>query len=404
MRRLLPLLIPLFLVLGACQSSPAHKLSEQERLTQESEKLHLELKRRGLVFGDPEAEQYLQSLADRLLSAAGEVPRCRFFITKNPVANAMALPNGDVYITIGLLVALHSDDQLAAVMAHEIGHVVAQHSLKTLHEREGTKLTANIADIFLLGTGLAFLPAMSSLASFSRDQEKEADLSGLQTLTRAGFDADSSPNVFEVFRQLPESMGTKDSVYSSHPNNVDRIQYLRDVIDTKLGDQRRTPTQSLEFRQMQSRVLEEVVKIRLRQRQYRSALMTLDQFTVPDEMIDLVNYYRAEVYRLMAQHPDHAGQEDRWLTEDDRSKTKPSEYFVEHAVEHYGQARTLLDGLLNRENPFTLAYRGAGMIAFEHGQCDLARDSFQRYLERGEPNDRLYIENLIGKCERKTLE
>src|SRR5690606_30961049 len=103
---------------------------------------------------------------------------------KNPVANAMALPNGDIYFTIGLLVALNSDDQLAAVMAHEIGHVVAQHSLKTVREREGKKLTANIADIFLLGTGIAFLPAMSSLASFSRDQEKEADLFGLRTFAQ----------------------------------------------------------------------------------------------------------------------------------------------------------------------------------------------------------------------------
>lgn len=393
------------LIIAGCATTDKHNISDEQKLSDESDKLFTEFKRQGLILGDEHIKTYIQGLASRLLAQAeSPLPGFRFFVLKNSVANAMALPNGDIYLNIGLLAVLKSDDQLAAVLAHEIGHVVMQHSLKALQERQGSKAKANVADIFLLGTGIAFLPVINSLSRFNREQEKEADLYGLRNFAKAGFDVSAAPEVFEIFQRLPESMGSKESAYGSHPSNVQRIDFLKKVIADEFANQGSKAVVSGDFLKMQHLVLEEVVQIRLRQNQYQSAQMLIEHLEFPQLMSDLSTYYRGESYRLMAQYPGKAEAEDIWLAGGDTTKSKEKGYFLSHQKEHYEKAKEAFISLMEKEPPFGLAYKGMGLIDFELGRYKQAKQNLSLYLQSGNQNDRLYIQSLIQQCERKSIQ
>jgi predicted Zn-dependent protease len=141
--------------------------------------------------------------------------------------NAFALPGGYVGVNTGLFQVVKNEDQLAAVMGHEIAHVIARHP----EER--------ISREVLVGTGAAVLgaavPDLAGLASsaatlglilpFSREQESEADIIGLQYMARAGYDPRAAVQVWQNFEALG---GAEPPAFlSTHPSHGDRIARLR---------------------------------------------------------------------------------------------------------------------------------------------------------------------------------
>ena len=119
-----------------------------------------------------------------------------------PAVNAFALPGGQLYITRGLMTWLGSEDELAAVIGHEIGHVTARHSANTL--------SRTILAVPLIGLVGALDPQMEHLGlltgvgaglarlSHSREDERQADDLGLRYLSQAGYDPSAMLDVFTV--------------------------------------------------------------------------------------------------------------------------------------------------------------------------------------------------------------
>jgi predicted Zn-dependent protease len=141
-------------------------------------------------------------------------------------ANAFALPGGYVYITRDLLKELKTEAQLAAILGHEIAHVVARDTLVALSEQIG--MTALVMAAQAGGArGSHYVAAMLSL-QFSRDDEKEADLAGLSYMTQAGYD----PNGMVETMQSLERLQTIRPVefFSTHPSPENRIVYLQERI------------------------------------------------------------------------------------------------------------------------------------------------------------------------------
>jgi len=191
----------------------------------------------GGVYGDRAAAGYVAVIGGRL-AAASESPNLGFTFTllDSPVVNAFALPGGFIYISRGLMALAEDEAELAGVLGHEIGHVVARHSA----QRRSRALLAQLGAGLLgaLGGGdtaqLAGTVAGLYLRGYSRDQELEADMLGIRYLRRTGYDVDAMASFLSKLRansrleakiagRPPDEVDAYD-IAATHPRTVARVR------------------------------------------------------------------------------------------------------------------------------------------------------------------------------------
>lgn len=150
--------------------------------------------------------------------------KLRCHVLHDKTINAFAIPGGYIYVYSGIIDFLQSDDELAAVIAHELAHVERRHSLKNF--RSSIALTALLKKAIKnkndRNTWGALLSAFA-LMNFSRKQEDEADDVGQYRLVKAGFNPYGQVNVWERFmKRFGDSSGIQRYL-SSHPSHQSRI-------------------------------------------------------------------------------------------------------------------------------------------------------------------------------------
>lgn len=146
--------------------------------------------------------------------------------------NAFALPGGQVFITAGLLGRLKSEDQLAGVLGHEIGHVIHRHSAEQMAQSDFYQGLAGAATAASgdMGTAqIANYVAQIRLMKFGRGDELESDEFGVKNMIAAGYDPEALIEVMEI---LAEASGgrSQDEFMSSHPSPENRIQMIKEHI------------------------------------------------------------------------------------------------------------------------------------------------------------------------------
>ncbi|MEO0294187.1 MAG: M48 family metallopeptidase [candidate division WOR-3 bacterium] len=162
----------------------------------------------------------------------------KFKVIEKEDINAFACPGGFIYIYTGLLKTLDSEAELAAVLAHEVSHVVARHSVKKLQSIYGYSIIAQLAlgekAEGVLGK-IVDVAAMLILQGYSRENEFEADSYGLLYAKNAGYNPKGMVEVFKKFKKMegnppPAILG----LLSSHPPSQDRIKKAEEEIN-KIG-------------------------------------------------------------------------------------------------------------------------------------------------------------------------
>lgn len=225
-------------------SSEDLSAAEERRLGAE---IFQEFMRAGVVFEDPEAQDYLAVQSSRLLLAAQsqgqlagsavEPQGFRFFLVDDAGINAFALPGGYIGVHTGLVVLVASESELMSVLAHEIGHVAQRHIARMFGQsRQSTALT--IASLILAAlaasqsgqaaTGVLSLGqtlAVRDQMAFSRDAEREADRVGLNILLGAGFDGRGMTGLFERLDQTSRFVDQNVALgwLRTHPLTTERI-------------------------------------------------------------------------------------------------------------------------------------------------------------------------------------
>ncbi|MBI4754025.1 MAG: M48 family metalloprotease [Betaproteobacteria bacterium] len=393
----------------ACVSPTVRPLSDGDPRVGESEaerklladagRLREELDRKGLLFGDAKVLRYVEGIAGKVIPAntsALVAPRLR--LLRSPAVNAFALPNGDIYLTIGLLSHLRNEAQLAMVLAHEFAHVEMRHGLRAYENRRTSIMAAHIADLFLLGTSLAYLPFMASVSQFSRDQEREADRLALERMVAAGFDPTAAIAAFDVLRAVEHDDAATASAYSSHPSNRERAEELQALVATlKPGQASPGQVGEAEFRAARRALLQESARLSLRAGRYALAFRIGEDARrdFPDAAWPVLA--EGEARRLMAQDPKGAANEEvrRTGRPADAGLVKSYEarrdQFLAQARQHFGEALRLEPGSAEAE-------RGLGLIHAMSGDAALAAPLLKAYLEK-RPNapDRLYIADIVKK-------
>lgn len=179
--------------------------------------------------------QYVQALGQKLKAyAPGYKWPYNFHVVNVADINAFALPGGSIFVNLGTVQAADDEAQLAAVMAHEMSHVVLQHSVCNMEKEQRVGLLAGIGQIIAgvalggtlgtvaqegigLGAGLGFL-------KMSRGDEKQADMEGASILYNAGYDPRAMPQFFETIEAKYGQGGAQ--FLSDHPNPGNRTEYI----------------------------------------------------------------------------------------------------------------------------------------------------------------------------------
>ena len=208
--------------------------SEEVQLGQQ---FAVEVEKQEPVHPDAALQAYLREIGNRLMSAAPRQDVAYSFTVMDApdTVNAFALPGGYTYVYTGLMKICESEAELAAVMAHEIGHVAARHHGEMMTRQLGMDMVSNIilgenphaaaaAVTQLFSTGIA--------ARYSRIQEREADQLGMDILYRAGYQPEAMISFMSKLLAYDQQQGGSHGLplFATHPTPEERVQLLQTLI------------------------------------------------------------------------------------------------------------------------------------------------------------------------------
>lgn len=246
----------LCLLLAALVFFPLHATAMSEKKEVKiGKEMHEKIIAQTPPYADAELQAYVQAVGQRL-AAKSSRPKLEwhFTVMDSQTINAFALPGGYVYINRGLLAYLQSEAQLAAVLAHEIGHITEKHASKQKSAGNISKVLSTVAAVIVgYQTGSSTVAGVTQdvgstlgsavVSGYGRDMELESDEVGAKLIGAAGYDPQAMVQVIGVLkdqenfeRRKAKETGKKyrgyHGLFSSHPRNDQR---LRNVVK-KAGD------------------------------------------------------------------------------------------------------------------------------------------------------------------------
>ncbi|MEZ5792173.1 MAG: M48 family metalloprotease [Nitratireductor sp.] len=197
----------------------------------------LVLAKYGGEYRNEEAEKVVALVVGRLISVSDDPSRVfKITILNTPKVNAFALPGGYLYVTRGLLALANDSAELAAVIAHEMAHVSANHAILRQEKLSSSKVGEEVVHE-VLGNSVAAKVALASnklkLADFSREQELQADAVGIRMTGNAGFDPYAASRFLETMQAYQAyKAGNSDpfddvTFLSSHPTTPQRVDLAK---------------------------------------------------------------------------------------------------------------------------------------------------------------------------------
>ncbi|MCP5420780.1 MAG: M48 family metallopeptidase [Gammaproteobacteria bacterium] len=229
----------LAVVLAACAVSPMGRqqftlLSEQQLDSMGAQSFQ-ELKQTERVDTNPSINRYVQCVANAITAELGGSRPWEVVVFRNSAASAFALPGGKIGVYTGLLKVAVNQHQLAAVIGHEVGHVVANHANERVSQEFavqgglgilGATAGANMGPGTQQALGLG--AQVGILLPFSRVQESEADIIGLDLMARAGFDPRQS---LALWQNMDRAGGSQPPQFlSTHPSHGTRVSNLQNYM------------------------------------------------------------------------------------------------------------------------------------------------------------------------------
>jgi predicted Zn-dependent protease len=228
----------------ACNENPATGRRQfivvsDEMLEQMSAQTWAEIQRTAPRSQSAAAQRTIETIGKRIADSSGlSNVNWEFVAFDSPEVNAFVLPGGKVGFFRGLMERAESDDELAAVMGHEVGHVIARHAAERVSQQLGVQLGVQAAAMALsedlgehadlaaaaLGAGLIY----GVVLPYSRAHELEADRLGVDLMKQSAFDPGGAVSFWE--KMIAAQGETPLAWMSTHPANDDRLAALRALI------------------------------------------------------------------------------------------------------------------------------------------------------------------------------
>jgi len=190
------------------------------------------------IVTDPVISGYIQNLGDSIARTTSRADLdWHFYVVNTKQVNAFALPGGYVYVNRGLIESAKKLDELTGALGHEIGHVIQRHSVKQMQTAEkanvGVAVVCTLTSICHSGLAQAAVQVGGTalFARHSRLDELQADSEGVVNVTRAGYDPQGIPDLFQVLLKERQYQPTAvEGWFASHPLEETRILRAKELI------------------------------------------------------------------------------------------------------------------------------------------------------------------------------
>tara|TARA_R110002167_G_scaffold103658_2_gene268003 strand:- start:2550 stop:3755 length:1206 start_codon:yes stop_codon:yes gene_type:complete len=347
------------------------KGSDEEGLWTIMDGVERKLRVSGRVVIDPALQAYVEGIVCKL--APEHCPNIRVYIVRTPHFNANMAPNGVMQVWSGLLLRTQNEAQLAYVLAHELAHYIQRHSLQRWRTVRDTSNAMAFFSVLTAVAGVGFvgsigqLVAVSALYAYNRDQEREADAEGIAMMTAAGYDPREAPKSWSgLLAEREEKDGKESTVFfATHPPTKERIETLTaeaarlstgadTIVGQKALDGAVRPHRTAWFED------------ELLRRKPEQSRRLLQRLLADDGDNGFLLYMLGETYRME-------------YTDDGNAQ----------ALAEFERALAATES-----PPETL--RSMGLIYWDMGQEDAAREHFRRYLQNAtEADDRDMVKSYL---------
>ena len=236
-------LLLLTVLISSCTSTPTGRnqlvLKSDAALAQEGAQQMQVIRENSPLVGDRTTIDFVACVADAIVGTLSEKDAALYWelaVVNQPDVNAFVMPGGKIVVKAGLLSMTKNQDQLAAVLGHEVAHVTAHHANERASRGDLTSYGVEVLAIILGGgyynqtqgaySALSTANTLGLMNAFSRKQETEADVIGLEYMAKAGFDPRES---VELWKNMNAAGQTKIPEFmSTHPSGDTRIESLID--------------------------------------------------------------------------------------------------------------------------------------------------------------------------------
>jgi beta-barrel assembly-enhancing protease len=382
-------------------------------LLEQVELLDRRLEREGLVLQEEATNAYLARVGKVLVprDLKLENVQWKFRAVRDPVPNAFALPNGSIYVTTGLLALMDNESQLAAVVAHEMTHVMRRHTYLQNRSNRKKILAINIINAVgvwnpaggVAGAAIAIITTISpfivvaTIFGYSRELEREADLKGVELMRHAEYPPEEMVKMLKLLANDIEGEQIR-LFYNDHPALNDRIKY----VSSFLGSRAETITPAMELNREKSAyfrrteaVMRHDIQLAISAGRFRSALYLakrLMEFN-PDSSENV--FWLAEAYRTIGPRlPELTGRELtnsakkdaakkrlKTTVEEEESALLLTEAGQQNWKTHQQKAEQLYLSALEMKDPMPVAHRGLGMLYEKLARPSDAIAQYEKYLE-----------------------
>jgi len=370
---------------AACATPPPISVSEalnngedEKMLWRRARKEQQIINGSGLLYRDPELEIYLNRVAQKL-QAFTDPADISFDIkvVNDPNVNAVAFPNGVIYIHTGILARLDNEAQLAALLAHEMTHCTHRHSLrviKSIDKRPGFMAVSQplrkIAMVQDLARLLGVSGSMAAVTGYTREFEAEADRVGLDLVVKAGYDPRQVMNLFEHLRQEIEIKGIKEPYFfGTHPSVDQRMENAGRWLATEFSGNEAGIKNFEIFRIRVSKLVLDNARLDLRLGRFYTAAKGVKKYLRQNPSDAGAYYLLGEIYRQQGR-------------QDDTLK----------ALGHFEKAIAL-------DPSFPAPHRAIGLMHYKAGQRKLAQKYFESCLLLSpDTPDNAFIQGYLQRC------
>jgi len=346
------------------------KAQDELGMWMEVEEYETAVSQSALLLRDPEINDYVRSAACRV--AGDYCDDLRIYIIRNPGFNASMTANGMMQVWTGLLVRVSSEDELAAVLGHELSHYTLLHTMERLRRVKKSMAAGSLVDLGLLVlTGVnvpvgQFTAVMDAMA-FSRKNEEEADLLGARFMAEADYNPEAAARVWKMLVEEEESAAIKrkkPGMFSkTHPNSAKRVVTLQNFVAENYVDTEDDPGG----------------------RERHVAMLNKYYMMLMEDQIDTNRFGRTQA--ILERHAEigiEQSQIDFFYGEMFRQRDEENDEVL--AKEAYFRATQV-------ENPLPEAFRNLGYLNLKEKDLAQARYNFREYLALNpDANDRAMIE------------
>ncbi len=368
--------------------------SDEAGLWMKMDRAEADLRTSGRLVKDPALNAYVGKVVCKL--AGDYCPDIRVYIIQNSQFNTMMAPNGAMQVWTGLLLRVQNEAQLAHILSHEIGHYTRRHSVQAWRDLRTKTAFLQVFSMAvaagaapagvaagigssagqLAGTGaqlITQLATLGNIVAFSRDNEREADEIGFETMVEAGYDPREVPKIWELL--ITERDAGKDNspfvFFATHPNPEERIARLRELAGkVNVGESSRVIGRE-EYLRVVLPSRSTFLRDELRRREFSRTQVVLDQLFADGAGLGELFFFQGELHRLRDETGD-----------------------LEKAIAAYEKA------LQSGQAPPEM-HRSLGLVQWKIGDKGKARFSFEQYLqERPQAEDQEMIRTYIQQPEQ----